>query len=220
MDLTALLEKSIGRVHASWPTLRRAVRKKRRSLVLLVAASVILAVGANVAPHLAPGVRVFVPRHDIAAGARVSKADVELRTIRADLVPSGAIRESEFQAGLTAKASIPKGFPLSNDFLGEGHSRAKTGHALVSIPLRDPSLAIALHQGTKIRVVCPESVTSSSVTISATVFQRPESTEESAPTMPFAATGDATVMVEIENEQLSTIAQCTAESSPFIAVLG
>lgn len=108
--------------------------------------------------------QVYVYRNSLEAGARITPADVELKTVPTDMVPDNSIRNSQEITGrIVAVTRHPGVVATESDFINirlDGHSVAQTiknssGEQLNMIPitLADPAVASFIAPGDEVNVV-------------------------------------------------------------------
>lgn len=156
--VAAVPERLRGRLGAGR---RRGMLVARRfvACALLLLAGVLGARSAFAAPSTAPSetTAVVLAAHDLAPGTVLDRDDVELRTLPAESVPDGALRDVAAVVGRTLAGAARAGAPLTDvRLVGPENLAVTTGSSgTVAVPVRlaGPSLTSLLRPGTKVDVL-------------------------------------------------------------------
>ncbi|RCW43698.1 Flp pilus assembly protein CpaB [Halopolyspora algeriensis] len=127
----------------------------------VTAVALILIAGVTVLrPH--PGsarteVSILVAAEDLAAGTELTPEDVRTRTVPKELVPTGALSDTDAVRGRMLAAATRRGEFLTDvRLVGEASTRITTGHddhAAVAIRPADPAVAGLIHPGREVDVI-------------------------------------------------------------------
>ncbi|MCT1867544.1 SAF domain-containing protein [Dermabacter sp. p3-SID358] len=207
------------------PYVRRAVRKNRGLVALVIVAGLVSFGAPPLAAHVLPGISVVVADRNFSPGETIEVGDLTTAKVRPDLVPEGAARSSREVMGKSTAGSIQKGALVLREHLREAESALGTERALVSIPISASSVVDGAEPGTQLRVYCERPSNSEDVAQAPKLNEvravlREPRVPEGGGVAPFATSGTAMATIEIERAQVSTIAHCTLDAPPFIAVVG
>ncbi|MDK8803429.1 SAF domain-containing protein [Dermabacter hominis] len=207
------------------PHVRRAVRKNRGLAALVIFAGLVSFGAPPLAAHVLPGISVVVANRDISPGETLEAGDLTSAKVRPDLVPEGATRSPREVTGKSTAGSIEKGALVLREHLREAESALGTERALVSIPISASSVVDSAEPGTQLRVFCEQPSNSEGFAQAPKLSEvravlREPRVPKSGGVAPFAASGTPMATIEIERAQVSTIAHCTLNAPPFIAVVG
>ncbi|WP_250258571.1 SAF domain-containing protein [Dermabacter sp. Marseille-Q3180] len=207
------------------PHLRRAVRKNRGLVTLVVLAALMSVSAPPLAAHILPGVAVVVAARDLSPGDTIQEQDLTTTMVRPDLVPEGAVRSAREIAGESAAGSISKGALVLREHLREKESALAAHRALVSIPIASGGIVDAAEPGTQLRIICKppgssEGFADNTPLTDVRAVLRAPLAGAPGEASPLAAPSSPMATVEIDRVQVSTIAHCTLNDPPFIAVVG
>ncbi|MDO5644117.1 MAG: SAF domain-containing protein [Dermabacter sp.] len=200
--------------------LRRALRRRRRSLAVIAAATFILSALGILTPVLTPGTDVLVSTRPLEAGQSLTGADVRVVRISGAALPAGALSDPAALPTDPLAHAIPEGLPLTTDAFAEPDGAPAPGRALTSIALEDPALGALMNRGDTLAIHCADDVTGSSRTVQAVVHEAPGATEKDAPTSAFAPATAPSIVVEVSADEVATIAHCTPHGIPRVAIIG
>ncbi|HJP78720.1 MAG TPA: SAF domain-containing protein [Pseudonocardiaceae bacterium] len=123
----------------------------------LAAVCVIVALVLALRPDSAgahPTAPVLVARHDLGPGSTLAPADVTLRRIPADLLPSGALTTVRAATGHVLGGALRAGEPITDVRLVDtGIAAGVPGSSAVPVRLADPGVADLLRPGVRVDVV-------------------------------------------------------------------
>lgn len=136
-------------------TLRRARRIVWRWRFALAAALFGLAVGLTVhllRPPPPPTVDVAVTARPVAAGTELTRDDVAVRAVAADLAPPGTVHTVRGLVGRAAVVGLPAGAPLHRTLVSDTGVSAAAPHGTVVVPVRlsDDAVAALLRPGDRV----------------------------------------------------------------------
>jgi pilus assembly protein CpaB len=101
-----------------------------------------------------PSAPVLLARHDLAPGSTLAAADVVLRRMPADLLPSGALSTVQAATGHVLGGALRAGEPITDVRLVDtGLPAEAPGSSAVPVRLADPGVADLLHPGVRVDVV-------------------------------------------------------------------
>lgn len=135
--------------------LRRARRILWRWRFALAAA--LFGLSASVTVHLLrppppPTIDVAVTARPVAAGTELTRDDVVVRSVAADLAPPGALHTVRGLLGRAAVVGLPAGAPLHATLVSDDGVSAAAPHGTVVVPVRlsDDAVAALLRPGDRI----------------------------------------------------------------------
>ena len=198
----------------------RAFRRHRRMWVGLVCAGLALGVAQIVVPIVSPGTPVLVAARPMDAGASVSERDVTVVKVAHSAVPQNAVATFDQLPSGVLRSAVPRGLPLTRTAIESDAVTIPSGRALTSVPLVDAQLAPLATDGARVRLSCAGRESGRPTSIDGTA--RPRARAHDAPTSPGALSGpaEATLIVEIDATELSTVADCTQQGSLKVAIIG
>lgn len=101
-----------------------------------------------------PSEPIVVAGHDLAPGSTLAPADLVLRRMPKDLLPSGALTSLPAAAGHVLGGALRAGEPITNVRLVDtGLPGEAPGSSAVPVRLADPGVADLLHPGVRVDVV-------------------------------------------------------------------
>ncbi|MBL0888435.1 RcpC/CpaB family pilus assembly protein [Myceligenerans indicum] len=108
-------------------------------------------------PAPPPSAPVLVTTRAVAAGARLTGADVALRDVAVGITPPASLRRPESAVGLTAVVPLPRGVALHAGILSDGGvlSSAPPGTVVVPVTLADDGVAALLRPGDRVDLLAP-----------------------------------------------------------------
>jgi Flp pilus assembly protein CpaB len=137
------------------PALRRARRILWRWRFAL--AAVMFGLAATLTVHLLrppppPTVDVAVTARPVAAGTELTRDDVVVRAVAADVAPPGAVHTIGELLGRAAVVGLPAGAPLHATLVSDDGVSAAAPHGTVVVPVRlsDDAVAALLRPGDRV----------------------------------------------------------------------
>jgi Flp pilus assembly protein CpaB len=101
-----------------------------------------------------PTAPILVAKHDLAPGSTLAPADVVLRQLPADLLPTGALSTVGAATGHVLGGALRAGEPITDVRLVDGGlPGGAPGTSAVPVRLADPGVADLLHPGVRVDVV-------------------------------------------------------------------
>lgn len=120
-------------------------------------AAVLFGLAAALAVHVLrppppPTVDVAVTARPVSAGTELTRDDVVLRAIAADLAPPGAAHAVRSLLGRAAVVALPAGAPLHTTLVSDAGVSAAAPHGTVVVPVRlsDDAVAALLRPGDRV----------------------------------------------------------------------
>lgn len=201
------------------PRLRRALRRRRRTLAALLG----LAVAAMLAPALVPDrptAPVLVAAREIAPGTRLAPDDLEIREVPAELAPDGALAEDTLAVGRRTRVPLLSGQPVSPASLqGRDETSLSPGSDVIAVPV-DAALVPYLSPGVPVRLLISVPDASRTRVVDA-IVQAGAGRPGGAPLPPTTAGGSAeTVLVAVDPRESADIAHATREAWVVVALSG
>jgi Flp pilus assembly protein CpaB len=133
---------------------RRAVLVRRRLLAAVLAATAVLAGVRAAAEPPDPTAPVVVARHDLAGGSAVTVADLEVRDLPRDDVPSGAASRPADVAGRLLAAPLRRGEPVTDvRLVAPGLLDGYPGSVAAPVRVADAAVVGLLEVGDRIDLV-------------------------------------------------------------------
>ncbi len=174
-------------VRLSRAELRRAVARHRALLAGGLAAGAVASGLGVLAPEPTAGQPALRAHHDLAAGAALTAADLDVVRMPADVAPSGLLVDPAAAIGRVLAAPVRKGEVLTDVRLAGAALLGSGTSGLVAVPVRlaDATTAALLHAGDRIDVLAAStgrdtSDTARVVAIAAMVLAVPATANDSA----------------------------------------
>ena len=151
------------------PLWRRALRRRRRSLSLLVAALAVVLVLPALVPASMQSTPVVVAAGDLPTGTALGPQHLRTVEVASSLVPSGAATAVEDLVGERLAAPVAADGPiLSGDLLATGEDPLPEGTALLAVPVPEVLLP-HLRSGTRLELLMSDPVDGSATRIPAEI---------------------------------------------------
>jgi Flp pilus assembly protein CpaB len=159
---------------------RRAVLRRRRLLAALLTGVAVVAALRVTAPPPEPTVRVLVAARDLAAGARVTDADLTTIEFRPGSEPDGLVEEP---AGRILATSLRRGEPVTDvRLLGPSLTEGHPGMVATPVRIPDAAMASLLRAGDRVDVLAadPQGGPTTELAASAMVLALPAQVDDAA----------------------------------------
>lgn len=213
----------LSRLRPQLPLWRRALRRRRHTLVVLALAAAAVLVLPALVPASVTGVDTVVAAADLPAGTVL--APEHLRTVRVApaLVPEDAARSTEELLGAETGVPIAAGQALLPSMLDA--ARAPTvpdGRALMAVPVPDV-LTPHLAPGTRIELLTADPMTGTTARIPADVVEVITGGSDGGATSGFGTEGPARAsqaLVTVERGRAGEVAHALGAATVTIAVIG
>lgn len=138
----------------SFKQLLRAARWHRRSLGIVAAAICLFAALSALSPPQPETRSILVAAHDLAAGSKITAADLRSVEMPVELAPQGALDDASQAIGRTLTGGLTTGSPLTTaSILNPRDPQAGPDERLVPIRLPDQASVALLQVGDRITVV-------------------------------------------------------------------
>ncbi len=149
-----------------WRRLQRAVLARRRLLAALVAAAAVLAGIRAASAPAEPHQGVVVAAADLAGGAVLGEADLEVRDLPREAVPAGTVEDPGALLGRSLAAPLREGEPVSDVRLVAPRLLAGyPGRVAVPVRIADAAVVGLLRVGDPIDLVATDPERRGAVTI-------------------------------------------------------
>lgn len=209
----------LTRIRSQLPAYRRALRRRRRTLVALLIAMVAVAVLPSMLPAGHHGTTVVVTATAVPAGTVIAPDHLRTVEVAAELVPAGTAVTGEEVVGQTTAVPLAEGTPLIPALLTSNTaSELPPGSALlvVSAPVQ---LRERLHPGTQLEI-------HHSTVDPARPGRTPATVVEVAGDTPGAVAGlggtssDLVVLVTVSRADAVEVAHATREGWSILSIVG
>ena len=207
-------------IRAQLPPLRRSVRRRRRTLAVLVAALLIAALAPALLPPSVRGSTVVVTAVDLPAGTELSEHQLREVRIAADLVPTGAPTSPEDVVGRETALPLPAGAPvLPGALTGGGPTELPDGFVLMAVPV--PAVLIPrLEPGAEIEILSSGPGTASPERLAARVVELPSAQPAGSSIVPPGGSVSTDVLVAVERTRSGDLAHSLHEGWMSISLIG
>ncbi|GAA1488265.1 SAF domain-containing protein [Brachybacterium sacelli] len=208
----------LSRIRAQLPTWRRALRRRRRTLVVLALA---LGVAVLAPPLLPPSVRgttVVAAAVDLEPGTVL--AEQHLRTVRVadELAPPGVVSSPAQLVGREVALRVPAGTPLLPGLLvAAGAAAIPEDSALMALPV-PAALVPRLAPGAHLDLLTSGLDASSVAAVPAVVVEPPES-EDADAMIGQSPSGTAHVLVSVERSRTREVAHAVREGWVTVSIV-
>ncbi|APX31538.1 hypothetical protein BH708_01000 [Brachybacterium sp. P6-10-X1] len=209
----------LTRIRASLPAWRRALRRRRRTLLVLALALTLALIVPSLLPPSTRGVPVVAAADDLPAGTVLT--DQHLRTVRVatELVPAGSSSTPKQLVGREIALDIPARTPLLPGLLiGDGAAAVPEGSALMALPV--PAVLVPrLVPGAHLDVLTSGPDPASVAAVPAVVVELPDAggTED---VLGQGTTGAAQVLVSVERPRAREVAHAMREGWVSVSIVG
>ena len=202
------------------------LRRRRPGVRRLLAAGLVAGAAAAglpvLAPTPAPRVPVLVAAHDLAAGARLSEADVVLARWAPGTEPARVAQAPAAVVGRVAAGPVPRGAPVTDaELLGPGLLVGmEPGRLAVAVRLADPAAAALARRGDRVDLLTGTG--SGAVVTGVIVLAEPGPSGDDAGTFGSGSAGSAPsgalVIVAVTSGEAAELARAQANGPLSLAV--
>ncbi|MGO1979041.1 SAF domain-containing protein [Brachybacterium tyrofermentans] len=207
-------------IRAQLPLLRRSVRRRRRTLAVLVAALLVAALAPALLPPTVRGTSVVVTAVDLPAGTELSEHQLREVRIAAELVPTGAPTSQEDVVGRETALPLPAGAPVLPGVLtGGGPTELPEGFVLMAVPVPS-ALVPRLTPGVEIEILSTGPDLSSPERITARVVELPAAQPTGSSLVAPGAGASTEMVVAVERTRSGDLAHSLHEGWMSISLIG
>lgn len=208
------------RILTALPAWRRALRRRRRTLALLLVAALIALVAPSLAPASARTLEVVVAGRDLVPGTVLEAADLRTVDVAADLAPTAGHGDPDELVGRALRTRVPSGSPvLAADVSGGPAASPDPGQAAVVVPV-DRVLVSRLESGTAVDVVFSTADPAAPRRVRAHVLSVDMSAGGGGDRDPMSSDAPVPVVVSVGRADAPDIAFATHEGWVWVAILG
>ena len=209
----------LSRITVSLPQWRRALRRRRRLLAVLVSALLIASAIPQLVPLLPRSHAVVVADGDLPAGTELTAADLRQVHVAAALVPEDAPATTQDLLGQRTAVPVSDGTPLLPGlFEAHGTPEMPDGSALIAVPLQ-AVLVPHLQSGAEVEIIASVAGEPAPKRITAQVMEISET--GAAGTLGLGGgEGGAVVLVSLPPARAADVAQAMSEGWITIAAIG
>ena len=209
----------LSRITASLPQWRRALRRRRRLLALLVSALLIASAIPQLVPLLPRSLAVVVADGDLPAGTELTAADLRQVHVAAALVPEDAASTPQDLLGQRTAVPVSDGTPLLPGlFEAAGTPEVPDGSALIAVPIQ-AVLVPHLQSGTEIEIIASVAGDPAPQRISAQIMEISE-TGTGGTLGLGGGDGEAVALVSLAPARAADVARAMSEGWITIAAIG
>lgn len=202
------------------PHLRRSLRRRRRSIALLLAVAGVLTILPAALPPGIRGHEVLVAAAPIPAGETLNSTNMRTVRVSADLVPPGGAPSASTLIGREVSRELHAGAIITASDLADPASTDRpAGSALVAVPV-PAALVPHLRHGTRVELIVPDVASGSTRRINAVVIDPPDDPDPQA--VPGTGTldgHDATAVLAVDPDAARDTAHAMAEAWISISVV-
>lgn len=208
----------LSRIRLHAPAWRRALRRRRRLLLVLATVSVLAALVPSLLPPSARGVEVVVADAPLEAGAVLTPSDLRTTRVAAELVPTGSATDISQVLGRLTRVPLPAGTPLLPGMLEDPDAlQIPEGSVAMVVPSPE-ALVPHLSPGTGIVLLVSDPTGVETLSIPAEVLD--VITPAGSATALGTGTGGAEIVVAVGRTDSREVAQALRGGSVIVAVIG
>lgn len=196
---------------------RRVLLARRRLLAAALAGLAVLAVVRAVSPSPSPTVGVLVAGRDLAPGAVLGPADVEVRVVPAGLVPPGTgPPDPAAVTGRTVAGPVAAGEQVTaSRLVGDGLAAGTPGRTTLPVRLGDAAAVDLLRAGDRVDLVAADlqggpGAVASPVATAADVLAVPAPADPGTGTAVGATPPGSLVVVAVDPAEVAGLTQASA----------
>lgn len=209
----------LTRIIASLPQWRRALRRRRRLLAVLVAALLIASVIPQLVPLVPRSQAVMVADGDLPAGAELTAADLRQVHVAAALVPEDAATTAQDLLGRRTAVPVSDGTPLMPGlFETHGTPEVPDGSAVIAVPA-EAVLLPHLQPGAEVEIIASRTGSPAPQQITAQVMEISEAGTDGALGIG-GSEGGALVLVSLPPARAAEVAHAMSEGWITLAAIG
>ncbi|WP_106506564.1 SAF domain-containing protein [Brachybacterium timonense] len=199
------------------PLVRRALRRRRRTLMVLALAAILAGIIPALVPPSSRGVDVVVTARSVPQGTVLTAEDLDIRTVAASVAPPHTITDPQDLIGQRVTTDLPASALLAPWLLAAEPGDPPPG-SITMVVAAPAALHDQLHPGTKLGLVAIAPDGTSADPIDATVVTVPES---SAPDAAFASgdTSSVSVLVAVARGRSGDIAHAHTDGRLVVFVV-
>lgn len=198
--------------------LRRALRRRRRTLTVLLLALVAVTVLPQWAPASARTVPVVVSARDLTPGQVLTAEDLDTVEVAEALAPPGPSVDEVIGRRLTT--TVAAGTPLDPAWLRDpADPRSAPGTVLLAVPV-DPALVTHLTPGARVQVITSTTEPGAPATTSAIVVDMSDAAGQDGAVLGGDAGAPRTVVLATDSAGARDIAYATREGWVALTILG
>ncbi|MDN5685768.1 MAG: SAF domain-containing protein [Brachybacterium sp.] len=209
----------LTRIRASVPIWRRALRRRRRTLVVLSLALALALLVPSLLPPGTRGVPVVTAAEDLSAGTVLTEQHLDTVRVAAELVPPGSAGAPEQLVGREVALDVAARTPLLPGLLiGDDAAAIPEGSALMALPV--PAVLVPrLVPGTHLDVLTSGPDPASVSAVPAVVVEPPDAggTED---VLGQGTAGTTQVLVSLERPRAREVAHALREGWVSVSIVG
>lgn len=209
----------LTRIRASVPAWRRALRRRRRMLIVLALALTLALLVPSVLPPSTRGVPVVAAAEDLSAGTVLTAQHLRTVRVAAELVPPGSASAPGQLVGREVALDVPARTPLLPGLLlGDGAAAIPEGSALMALPV--PAVLVPrLVPGMHLDVLTSGPDPASVAAVPAVVVEPPDA-GGAADVLGQGTAGTAQVLVSVERSRAREVAHALREGWVSVSIVG
>lgn len=199
------------------PLVRRALRRRRRTLMVLALAAILAGIAPALVPPSSRGVDVVVTARSVPQGTVLAAEDLDIRTVAASIAPPHSVADPQDLIGRRVSTDLPASALVAPWLLAAEPGDPPPG-TITMVVAAPAALRDQLHPGTELGLVAIAADGTSADPIDATVVTVPES---STPDAEFAAgdTSSVSVLVAVARGRSGDIAHAHTDGRLVVFVV-
>ncbi|MFC7373645.1 MULTISPECIES: SAF domain-containing protein [unclassified Brachybacterium] len=207
------------RFRAHLPAWRRALRRRRRTLMVLAVALLAATLVPTLLPPASQGTPVVIAGADLPAGTVLEPGHLRTVRVAAELVPDGTAQSPAEVLGQETALAVPSGTPILSGLLDGGAAAIPEGSSLLAVPV-PAVLTPHLGPGSEIEVLTSSPVTAGTTATPARVVELSEDGEGEAAVLDAGSAGQAYVLVAVDRSRTAELARAIGEGAVTISIIG
>ena len=209
----------LSRLLTHLPACRRALRRRRRTLGLLAAATAAVLVLPALVPASMQGTEVVVAADDLPTGTELAPEHLRTVEVASALVPAGTASSAEDLEGERLAGPVAEGGAiLPSDVVGADGPPVPEGTALMAVPVPEVLLP-HLSVGTRIELLMSDPVDGTSTRVPAEIRSLSEVSRASGPPGITGAAGPE-ALVLVERHSAGEVAHALGAGTVNVSVIG
>lgn len=202
------------------PAWRRALRRRRRTLTVLLLALITAMILPSLLPASRDATSVVVAAQDLAAGTQLEASDLREVRVASAVMPPDAVTTADAVVGQRSAVAIPAGTAVLPGFLeGAAPPGIPDGMALLAVPAPGV-LQARLAPGARVEILGTGADPGRPLRISADVVDVVAADAAAIPTLDGSGGDGVVLVVSVERSRAGDLAQAMNEGWFTVSIIG